>query len=210
MQKRGSTEHRELVGALRQIHSTNNRAGRDLHDRVGPLLTGAGLRLQLLCMDQPNTVETVAEVLRSLDQAMEKIREVSQNLAPSPACRIGLNSALEKLIQERQAAFGGNIRLKYSATVHLEPELAGLLYDAIAAVLGDAMVRPGSSRVTISVTGSRRLLTARVQDNGRKAKKPTRAISRLLAQEAGFVFSQMTRQGTIVLIQHGLPRPTRG
>ena len=210
MQKRGSRELRELAAALSQAHSAGNRAGRALHDCVGPLLTGAGLRLQLLCMDQPNTGEAVGLVLQTLDQAMEQVRQVSQNLAPCPAYRIGIHGALEKLVEERQAEFPGTIRLKFSATPRLEPELAALFYDAIKSALGEAMARSGSSRVTISVTGSRRIVTARVQDNGRNTTRKGASIPRLLAQEAGFVFSQATRKGTIVLIRHGIPRPPRG
>jgi signal transduction histidine kinase len=210
VQKLGSRELRELVGALSLAHSAGSRAGRALHDRVGPLLTGAGLRLQLLGMDQPAAGEAVTEVLQALDQAVEQVREVSQSLASSPACRVGLRGALDRLVGKHQAEFRGIIRFKYSATAQLDFELADLLYDAIASALGEAMLRPGSSRVTISVTGSRRLLTARIEDNGRKTKKVGGAIPRLLAQAAGFVFSETTRQGTIVLIRHGIPRPPRG
>ena len=67
-------------------------------------------------MDQPKAEEAVAEVFVALDQAMEQVRKVSQSLAPSPAYRIGIQGALEKLIGERQAEFPGMIRLKYSAT----------------------------------------------------------------------------------------------
>ena len=210
MQKRGSKELSKLVAALRQARSGENLAGRTLHDRVGPLLTGAGLRLQLLRMDQPKTDEAVAEVLEVLDQAMEQIRELSHSLAPSLVYRIGLPNALEQLIRERQAEFQGTIRLKLPPAATLEPELGGLLYDVIDCVLGDAMARPGSTKVTVSVTGGQRFVTARIQDNGRTTKERRGCVSRLLAQEAGFVFSQTTGKGTIVLIRHGIPSPSRG
>jgi signal transduction histidine kinase len=60
------------------------RAGKVLHDEIGPLLSAAGLRLQLLRMDFPETAERVREVTASLDQAIDRIREVSQELKPSP------------------------------------------------------------------------------------------------------------------------------
>jgi signal transduction histidine kinase len=215
MQKRGSKklrelELRELAAALSQAYSAGSRAGRALHDGVGPLLTGAGLRLQLLSMDHPKTGEAVGLVLQALDQAVEQVRQISESLAPSPTYRIGIHGALEKLVKESQADFPGTIRLKFSATAKLEPELTALFYDAIASVLGEAMARPGSTKVTISVTGIRRMVTARVQDNGRVTTRKGASIPRLLAEEAGFVFSQTTIKGTIVLIRHGIPRPPRG
>lgn len=60
------------------------RAGKVLHDEIGPLLSAAGLRLQLLKMDFPATAEHVREVTQSLDQAIDRIRQISQDLAPSP------------------------------------------------------------------------------------------------------------------------------
>jgi signal transduction histidine kinase len=60
------------------------RAGAILHDDVAPLLAGAGLQLQLLRMDHPETAARVNEILSTLDEAMEQVRRLSQQLAPSP------------------------------------------------------------------------------------------------------------------------------
>jgi signal transduction histidine kinase len=177
---------------------------------VGPLLTAAGLRLQLLRMDQPRTADAVGEVLQQLDEVMDEVREVSQTLAASPAYRIGLRGALEKLIRECWAKFEGTVQMKFSATAKLEPELAALFYDAIASAVDEAMARPGSSKVTLSVTGTGRQLTARIQDNGQATRRAVSGISRVLAEHAGFVFSKATGKGTIVLIRYGLSRPSRG
>lgn len=74
MKKPGANELREQI----------RRAGKSLHDGVAPLLAGAGLKLQLLRMDHPETAEQVNDVLATLDDAMERVRRLSQELAPSP------------------------------------------------------------------------------------------------------------------------------
>jgi signal transduction histidine kinase len=56
------------------------RAGRILHDDVGPLLSAAGLRLQLIKMDFPETADRVREVTDALDDAIDRVRAVSQEL----------------------------------------------------------------------------------------------------------------------------------
>ncbi len=56
------------------------RAGKILHDDVGPLLSAAGLRLQLIKMDFPETAELVREVTAVLDDAIDRVRAVSQEL----------------------------------------------------------------------------------------------------------------------------------
>jgi len=59
-------------------------AGATLHDDVAPLLAAAGLQLQLLRMDHPATAPQVDEVLATLEDAMDRVRKLSQHLAPSP------------------------------------------------------------------------------------------------------------------------------
>src|SRR5258707_4926360 len=61
------------------------RAGKILHDDVGPLLSAAGLHLQLLCLDFPDTQARVDHIFGILDEAMEKVRALSQELAPRTA-----------------------------------------------------------------------------------------------------------------------------
>jgi hypothetical protein len=63
------------------------RAGRILHNDVGPLLSASGLHLQALKMDFPQTAPQVDAVLAILDDAMDRVRALSQELAPSPVRR---------------------------------------------------------------------------------------------------------------------------
>ena len=62
----------------------SRRAGETLHNDVAPLLTAAGLQLQLLRMDHPAVAPQVNEVLATLEDAMDRVRQLSQQLAPSP------------------------------------------------------------------------------------------------------------------------------
>ena len=63
-------------------HEKLRRAGKTLHDDVGPLLAAAGLRLQLLRMDHPVAAHQVNELLATLEDAMDRIRALSQELSP--------------------------------------------------------------------------------------------------------------------------------
>jgi signal transduction histidine kinase len=59
-------------------------AGKALHDEIGPLLSAAGLRLQLLKMDFPEAADGVREITQTLDEAIDHVRALSQVLKPSP------------------------------------------------------------------------------------------------------------------------------
>jgi signal transduction histidine kinase len=60
------------------------RAGKALHDEIGPLLSAAGLRLQLLKMDFPETAGSVRDITQALDDVIDRVRALSQDLKPSP------------------------------------------------------------------------------------------------------------------------------
>jgi signal transduction histidine kinase len=60
-------------------------AGQTLHDDIGPLLSAAGLHLQLIATDYPQTAKRIDEVFRILDEAMERVRSLSRELAPREA-----------------------------------------------------------------------------------------------------------------------------
>src|SRR5579862_2459953 len=115
MAKPKEAEADELAVLCVRARTTLVRAGRLLHDDVGPLLSAAGLRLQLLRMDVPAAADQVNEVLQVLDQALEDVRELSQDLNSSPASRGGFKNALLQLA-ERYAQTGLRVGVKYSAT----------------------------------------------------------------------------------------------
>jgi signal transduction histidine kinase len=60
------------------------RAGKLMHDEIGPLLSAAGLRLQLIRMDFPDAAPLVEQVTETLDKAIDSVRALSQELSQAP------------------------------------------------------------------------------------------------------------------------------
>ncbi len=56
------------------------QAARLLHDEIGPLLSAAGLKLQLVRMDYPESAALVEDVTKVLDQAIDRVRDLSRTL----------------------------------------------------------------------------------------------------------------------------------
>ena len=195
----------EQLAALCHLLGTKLRsASRQLHDSVGPLLSVAGLRLQMLGADEPGAKAGVDEVAQLLEQAIEEIRMISRELHRSPADQIGLQNALSRFAEQNPW-----LSLSYSATASLPPEDAAALYLAATGAASVGLLA-GASRVRISVTGSAGV-RIRVADNGRApGRKRALSVSRLLAEQAGLGFECTTGRGTIVSIRYALRRPARG
>ena len=195
----------EGLATVCHLLGTKLRSGsRQLHDHVGPLLSAAGLRLQMLRTDVPDAQAGIDEVTQILEQAIQRIRTVSRELHRSPADQIGLKNALFRFAEQNPW-----LSVSYSATAPVPSEDAAALYEG-AMEAASAALRARASQVRISVSGKAGV-RIRVTDNGR-AKGRARALSvpRLLAQQAGLAFECTTGKSTIVSIRYAVRRTPRG
>jgi signal transduction histidine kinase len=173
------------------------KAGRALHDDVGSPLTAAGVQLQLLRMDLPDARIQIDETLRILEQALDRVRSISQDLCPSPAYRGGLKQALLRLV-DLHASRSCHIDVYYSSTATVPGEIAAAIHETTVAAV-EIAVSEGASHVGITVRGSDRLVV-RIADDGRKSGRD-RALSAaaMLAREQGLKFECGAGNGTIII-----------
>ncbi len=197
--KRVLTEAEQLASMTAQARASLANAGRALHDDVGPLLAGAGLWLSTAAVDP-----AVNEALAALDQAMERVRALSQELNPSPVDRMGLHQALLQLQQHNPA-----IEIHYATSAKLPRQIAAAIFDAAGAAI-EIAARAKAERIQVDVTGDSGL-RVRITDNGRPTAR-TRALSLLtkLAEASGLTVTASTRKSTIVSISYGLRRSVGG
>lgn len=190
----------ELAALCAQAQAALARAGRRLHDDVGPQLAGAGLLLSLVKSDHPKAAPAVQEVLAALDHAMESVRVLSQELNASPVDRLGLRHALGRFAEQ-----DARVQVAYSATASLSREDASAVYSAAAAAIraaGDA----GAKKIRVVVSGSSGV-KARVSDDGRRSgRKRPLAVPMKLAEAAGLAVTITTIKSTIVSISHAVGR----
>lgn len=197
----------QLAALYIKARSALVQAGRALHDHVGSPLTAAGVHLQLLRMDLPAARVQIDETLRILEQALDRVRSLSQDLCPSPAYRGGLKQAL-LLLADRYSSIGCHIDVDYSATVAVPAEIAAAVHEAVEAVVEKA-VSQGASIATITARGGESLVV-RITDDGRKsAQGRARSITATLARQQGLKFEADTGNGTIV-IRYAVRRTPRG
>ena len=110
-------ESQRLANELFETRSKLRAAGRALHDEVGPLLSAAGIRLDLLRSDHPETAPSVELALSALEEGMERVRALSRELNPPPSAHLGLKRALSNLVESQRGGFAGMIRFSYTASV---------------------------------------------------------------------------------------------
>jgi len=203
----GRTASDPLAESYRKIKAASTHSGRILHDDVGPLLSAAGLHLQLLRMDHPHTGAVVQEVTGLLDQAIERIRAVSQQLFATPVAQGGLKNALTRLVENTaQRHPGTTVELDYRAIAAVPEEPACAMYEAAAGVLAQAVGSFGAARVKVSVRGSRSF-SIRIADSGRSRGRPA-ALREIqcIARASGITLTHCNQKGYNCLIRYALRR----
>jgi len=206
--KKAKSDVEDIAALYVQAQAALARAGRTLHDHVGSSLSAVGVQLQMLRMDVPGVQGRIDETLRILEEALSRVRDLSQELCSSPAYRGGLKQALLRLAEEHMSS-DCNIDLDYSATVALPVEIAAGIYEATSAAVVQAL-RRGASTVCITVRGAGPLVL-RIVDDGKKSGR-ARALTATgaLARAHGLGFACTTGKGTIVSIRYAIRRPPRG
>jgi len=198
----------QVVALYVQARAALVRAGRTLHDHVGSSLSAAGVQLQLLRMDVPAAQARIDETLRTLEEALDRVRDLSQELCPSPAYRGGLKQALLRLA-DQYVSDSCHMNVEYSATAAVPAEIAAALYEAGAAAVEQALLT-GATQVSVTVRGSARLVV-RIVDDGRKSGRArAQSAIRTIAREQGLAYQCTTGKSTIVSIRYALRRPPRG
>ncbi|HEY2843310.1 MAG TPA: histidine kinase [Bryobacteraceae bacterium] len=207
-QKPKQTDAEAIAALYIQASAALVRAGRALHDHVGSPLTAAGVQLQLLRMDLPEAGARIDDTLRVLEEALDRVRRLSQDLCPSPAYRGGLKQALLRIADQYESELC-RVEVAYSATAAVPAEIAAAVHEAAAAAVEQALLQ-GAAIVKIEVRGAGRL-AVRISDDGRKSGRVRAlALAAMLARQQGLTFEHVTGKSTIVSICYGVRRAARG
>ena len=191
-----------------RLRTELRRAGRVLHDDIASLLAVAGLRLQLAKMDHPEAADRLSEIGEALEGVVDHVRKLSRDVEPTPVRRTGLKNALVDLANNASKNAAILVTLKYSVEAQISQEVAEAVYLAAAAAVLDAL-SANVRRITITASGSRKLLVRVAYDHPSPASPINLQTAGLLARAAGLSFeissgAVQTKRGTIVSIQYVL------
>ncbi|MBN1500058.1 MAG: response regulator [Spirochaetes bacterium] len=166
------TEVRELQKEISEVVEDERfRIGRDLHDDLGQLLTGATFMLQSLKNDisaglnvTVNEIERIEELVRS---AVGKTRNISKMLSPVDIDEKGFVIAVEEMIKQLEEVFLITFTLKKSGNLNIgDPFKAVNLYYIAREAINNSIKHSNSDDVIIELMENDRILTMVIEDDG--------------------------------------------
>jgi len=171
--------------------NTLRQIGRDLHDDLGQILTGAAMLSDNLAFQLEQAGEAARPLAGSaeqiaglLNQAVSKTRMLSHGLYPADLKEDSLIATLRQLAGEIQAASG--IACRFTSNLEhlrLNPVQSLHLYRIAQEALQNAVRHSGASKIEINLSAERGRLFLDILDNGvglparaREAQSDTRHL----------------------------------
>ncbi|WP_331770594.1 histidine kinase (plasmid) [Embleya sp. NBC_00888] len=164
-------ETREHIVFARE--EARRRLRHDLHDGLGPALSGTRLQVDTArsCVPVGTPAEgTLAIASRSIGEAITELRRITDGLAPAALARLGLAGALRESASRLDGGDGAHPRIRVTFDPEPPPPLPAALEVAVYRICGEALhnvVRHARARnATLGVRVSDTRVTLEVVDDG--------------------------------------------
>lgn len=155
--------------ALDAQEGERRRVAQELHDEIGQSLTA--VVLQIGRVERALPVELRAELVEARETArasLEEVRHIAQRLRPEALDELGLQSALEELLQRVAEQGGLRVIGRLDAQLpELSPTAELVIYRVAQEALTNAMRHARASRAVLSLRGDAEGITLSVADDGR-------------------------------------------
>ncbi len=173
-----------LFAAMNDHEAVLARVSRLLHDDVSQVLSAVGLQLDAMRMDfreqAPGMEQRAAEIQELLEQAIEQLRDITNELNPSIVERAGLQFALDRLIGKARATFPGTVRLHFDSSLRVPTVLAKTFYKITECALDIAKATQECSLIDIHIKRAQREYVLEISHNGTVGESSAAPLGQLL------------------------------
>lgn len=167
-------ELRALAARLQAIREEERtRIAREIHDELGQALTALKLDLAWLGTKRPKGGGNSGEfrvidssITDRIDETMQIVRRIASELRPSVLDQLGLEAAIEFLVQETTKRTGIAVTLHADDFPRLPDEIASHAFRIIQEALTNVTRHSKATRVDVSVRRAGAFIILGVEDNG--------------------------------------------
>jgi signal transduction histidine kinase len=151
--------------------SEKTRLARDLHDALGSLLTAIKMDMAWvrgrLNADQAVLIEKLERAMKNLDQAIQKKRQIIEELRPTTLSTFGLVTAARELAEQEASRAGWKLRIDMpEEEPNLPDDIKIVLFRALQEALTNAAKHAKASCVRIGLTLESDTCTLEIYDDG--------------------------------------------
>ena len=158
--------HRERINAeIISLEKERERIASDLHDDLGASLSAIKLRLEYLEPVDAKEALLIRESSSYIDEAMQKLRQISFNMVPQVLRRNGLCETLDELIEVLRPKT--SIVINYECLANpADKEKEIHIYRITQEILNNILKHSKATVVNFSITSNGKKIMMHIQDNG--------------------------------------------
>ncbi len=172
---RAEREHRRserrLMRAIIQTEERERRRfAKDLHDGLGPLLSTARMTLSALLQHErdDHSKQVLESASNVINEAVESIKEISNNLSPHVLTNFGLASAIKNFVFKVSQSKSINISFDTVLTDadRFDSNIETVMYRATCEMINNTIKHANATEVNISLEKIQRTIVIKYDDNG--------------------------------------------
>lgn len=173
--------HRQELSELKNVYDrevlktqletqaqTFETISRELHDNVGTLISIALVHIKTMAASASEAVsKNISEANKTLDEALDILRDISRSLNPDNIQRMGLSQSIRNELErlKRTKMF----TTEYQCTgdeFAIEPQRQMIFFRIVQEALNNVIRHAHANHITVSINFKRPMLEISVQDNG--------------------------------------------
>lgn len=164
------TERKVLNAIINTEENERRRFANDLHDGLGPILSTIKMSLSSLSsrINDPSGTIILNNTSHLINEAINTIKDVSDNLSPHVLQNFGLASAIKAFTTKINQTKTVEIDFKSNMTdQRIENDKEAVIYRAVCELINNAIRHSGASRIEIDLNKHEKFITLHFNDNGR-------------------------------------------
>jgi two-component system NarL family sensor kinase len=155
------------LSEISSLEKERSRIAADLHDDLGPLLSAIKFRINSVSTNNKEDKEEIKTSTKILDDAIVRLREISNNLLPTSLMRKGLIVAIEELVALHNLRGKLKISFEYTRDIGITQEKQIHLFRMTQEAIFNCLKHAQATRLLISLKHEDGLLRLIITDNGR-------------------------------------------
>jgi signal transduction histidine kinase len=159
-----------LNAIINTEENEKKRFAKDLHDGLGPLLSTVKMSLSALNgkIKDPSGIEILQNTNHVVNEAINTIKEVSNNLSPHILTNFGLSSAISAFTNKINQTKALEIDFKTNMeNKRIDADKEVVVYRATCELINNSILHSGASRLDIDLSKHEKFVTLQFSDNGR-------------------------------------------
>jgi two-component system, NarL family, sensor kinase len=166
-QRRNLKLNQEKVAAeIATLENERRRMAADLHDEIGPTLSGIKLLISSFSPKDEKEKELLARVNGHINQTIQRMREISNNLMPRVLEKRGIKEAMEMLFEENMRIHPLEIRFRYQVDKKLDLNQKLHLYRIVQEILHNTVKHAKANVLEVSLYSNGKRVFFETKDDG--------------------------------------------